>query len=154
MVDIKHILERNKLSENSVYLLELIPLIEMIWADGNNQEQEIHLLQQFTTQHIANLSKDAEGIEVVSVDEANEFINHFMDERPDPELINNLKSLAVERMKGKGRPEVIDSVIDYCMDIAAACVNHYPYQPSERVRAEEKSLLKGLISSLHLREGI
>ena len=150
MIDVQTILERNQLPESSAYLLEIIPLIEIIWADGKNQIQEVNILKDFTVKHLSMLSKDADGLEVVSVEEANQFIDHFLQQRPNKMLIDDLKSLAIERMKQRGDKEKINSVIDYCMDIAAACVSAYPYQPSERVREEEKVLIREIIISLEL----
>lgn len=154
MYRIQSIIDRNKLPVSSVYLLELLPLIEMIWADGKNQAHEVNILQQFTIKHLANLSEEAEGLEVVSVDEANKFIDHFLSTRPSSQLIADLKSLAVERMRERGDREKNKLVIDYCMDIAAACVSQYPYQASERIREEEKALLRDIIVALQLPERV
>ena len=154
MIDVQTILERNQLPASSVYLLELIPLIEVIWADGKNQIQEINILNDFTVKHLSSLSKDADGLEVVSVEEANQFIDNFLQQRPSQRLIDDLKLLSIERIKQRGDQQKISSVIDCCMDIAAACVSAYPYQPSERVREEEKLLIREIIISLELTDCI
>ena len=150
MTDIQKILEDYNLPANTVYLIELIPLIEMIWADGKNQSHEINTLNRFAIEHIANLSKDANGLEVVSIEDANTFIDYFLSHRPDAELLSELKSLALNRMKQQGDTEKMESLIDYCIDIAAVCVDRYPYHPSERVRKEEKALLKLIIREFSL----
>ena len=152
MYSIQTIIENNNLPASSIYLLELVPLIEMIWADGKNQTHEVNILQQFTIKHLANLSEEAEGLEVVSVDEANLFIDHLLSERPSKQLMADLKGLAIERMRQRGDPVKNKLVIDYCMDIAAACVSQYPYQPNDRIREEEKLLLREVIVALHLPE--
>ena len=154
MDNVQEILSRNNLSSGCVYLLELIPLIEMIWADGKTQSQEITILQQFTVKHLSRLSKEAEGMEVVSVDEANKFIDRFLLHRPEPQLIADLKDLAVRRMQKKGDKEKNQLVIEHCIDIAAACVFEYPYHPSERIRKEEKNLIKDIIVALQLPDRI
>lgn len=150
MNQIQKLLDRNNLPHNSVYLLELIPLIEMIWADGKNQEKEVTFLLDFTVKHLANLSKDADGMEVVSVEEANAFIDHFMKQRPSKQLLSDLKSLSIERIKQENNRDKCQKIVDYCMDIAGACVVEYPYHPSERIRTEEKELIREIVTELGL----
>jgi hypothetical protein len=148
MKPIQTILERHKLNSKTVYLLELIPLIEMIWADGKNQEKEISILQDFTIRHLANLSNAADGLEVISVEEANSFIDYFMKQRPSDELLADLKGLAVQKLAAELSSNSRDMIIEYCMDIAAACVTEYPYSSSERVQAQEKAIITDLIQTL------
>jgi hypothetical protein len=148
MKPIQTILERHKLPSKTVYLLELIPLIEMIWADGKNQQKEISILQDFTIRHLANLSNAAEGLEVISVEEANSFIDYFMKERPSDELLADLKGLAMQKLEAELSSNSREMIIEYCMDIAAACVTEYPYSSSERVQAQEKAIITDLIQTL------
>jgi hypothetical protein len=148
MKPIQTILERHKLPSKTVYLLELIPLIEMIWADGKNQQKEISILQDFTIRHLANLSNAAEGLEVISVKEANSFIDYFMKQRPSDELLADLKGLAMQKLEAELSSNSREMIIEYCMDIAAACVTEYPYSSSERVQAQEKAIITDLIQTL------
>lgn len=148
MNPVQTILQRHQLHPKTVYLLELIPLIEIIWADGMNQEQEISILQDFTVRHLANLSHAADGLEVISVEEANSFIDHFMSQRPSKELLSDLKGLAMEKLEANLSSTTRDQIIAYCMDIAAACVTEYPYSASERVQAQEKAIIAELIKTL------
>ena len=152
MITAQHILQRHNLPANNLYLLELIPLIEMIWVDGKNQHQEILILQEFTVKHLAMLSRDAGGLEVISVAEANRFVDFFLTHRPDPSLLAELKELAFERLQARGDKQHNQSIIAHCMDIAAACVLEYPYHASERIRIEEKALLQAIIAALDLPE--
>jgi hypothetical protein len=148
MKPIQTILQKHKLHSKTVYLLELIPLIEMIWADGKNQQKEISILQDFTIRHLANLSNAAEGLEVISVEEANSFIDYFMKERPSDELLADLKGLAMQKLEAELSSNSREMIIEYCMDIAAACVTEYPYSSSERVQAQEKAAISELIQTL------
>jgi hypothetical protein len=56
------------------YFLDLIPLIEIIWADGENQPGELRILYNFLIEHIAFLDRIA-GIQAVSIEDANAFLN-------------------------------------------------------------------------------
>jgi hypothetical protein len=152
MITVKRILQRHNLPANSFYLLELIPLIEMIWADGKNQHQEILILQHFTVKHLSRLSRDAARLEVISVEDANRFIDFFLANRPDPQLLADLKELTIEHMQARANAEHNQSIIAHCMDIAAACVSEYPYRADERIRAEEKDLLQAIVAALEIPE--
>jgi hypothetical protein len=42
------------------------------------------------------------------------------------------------------------AIIDYCMDIAAACVKNYPYKFDERIVKQEKDLLTEIVNNLSI----
>ena len=39
-----------------VYLIDLIPLVEMIWADGSAQQSEVAIFETYLEQHIARIN--------------------------------------------------------------------------------------------------
>ena len=43
-----------------------------------------------------------------------------------------------------------EAIIDYCMDIAAACVASYPYSFNERIMQKEKELIKEIATALKI----
>ena len=133
------------LKEADFYFLNLIPLIEVIWADGQNQEPELALLYKFTTEHIANLDRTA-GMPFISVDDANDFLDRFAHQKPPAALLNRLRTLAVEIVP-KQKLDDQQSIMDYCMDIAAACTTRYPYALQERITEDEKALLNQLFEA-------
>ena len=149
MTQIQNIIEKYQLPHNSFYLLELIPLIEMIWADGKAQHEEILILQDYTVRLLANLSQEADGMEVLSVDEANQFIDRFMKTRPSKEFLEDLKDLTKDSPAHHDHKEKMENMLSYCIDIAAACVIEYPFQTSERVTKDEKVIIKELIQALN-----
>lgn len=142
------------LRECDLLLLELIPLIEVIWADGENQEAELKLLYRFTIEHLARMSRDADGEELVTVDQVNSFLDRFAHQPPDPELLKRLRAVAVEHLDRRSESTEAArerrSIMDYCLDIAAACTTHYPYGSHDRVMAAEKLLLRDLMSELRI----
>ena len=154
MNEVNLILEQHGLQRNTVYLLELIPLIDMIWSDGKNQAEEVAILQRFAAQHLAKLNRHAAGLEVVSVEECNAFIDRFMSVRPSPALLADLKRVALQRLVERGDQTTIDTVIHHCLDIAAACVHEYPYSLGGRIMADEKKLLLELFSELQLSQPV
>lgn len=128
-----------KLKPSDYYFLDLIPLIEMIWADGENQPAELALLYQFTIEHIAHLDRAA-GIPLISTDDANDFLERFAHQRPPQRLLDALNELVVGSSLSAD-PERSRSILKYCMDIAAACTTHYPYALRGRIIDSEKALL-------------
>lgn len=133
------------LKEADFYFLNLIPLIEVMWADGQNQEPELALLYKFTTEHIANLDRTA-GMPIISVEDANDFLDRFAHQKPPSALLQRLRALAVEIVP-RQRPDHQQTIMDYCMDIAAACTTRYPYALQERITESEKSLLNQLFEA-------
>ena len=127
------------LKDSDFYFLDLIPLICMIWADGDNQDPELQILYHFVIKHIAYLDKEA-GIHVVSTDDATDFLDRFAHSKPSSRLLDELRSIAVDSDR-KTFEAVKKTVFDYCLDIAAACVTQYPYDIRGRILDSEKELL-------------
>lgn len=152
MTNIEEYLIKFGLKESDVHLLELIPLIEMIWADGTNQEAEINLLCRFTVEHLSRISRENPEAALPTEESANNFIRRFCAERPDPAMLKELRQLCIKKL-AHDVPEPLSSnskgeILNYCMDVAAACVEAYPYKFNERIVEQEKILLRTLFQSL------
>ncbi len=151
-MDISRYLDKYDLKDAHIYLLELIPVIEMIWADGKNQEKELKILYQFTVEHLCRISKNSEGVEVVAQEDIYSFVDRFTRAQPSQEMLSDLRQLCIEKLAAKPedqRKETTGHILSYCMDIAAACVNTYPYKFNERIVEQEKKLLIELIAALN-----
>ena len=64
-----------------VYFIDYIPLIEMIWADGEPQQGEIDIFYDFLEKHVAHLNKMA-GYSAFRLEEAAQFVSGLLKERP------------------------------------------------------------------------
>jgi hypothetical protein len=148
------IVENYDLVPCHIYLLDLIPLIEMIWADGKTQGSEISLLYEYVTRHLVELGDAAGGEEVVGIDEVNAFLDRFLSVRPDPAMLEKLRQLALtlnqQHSNPQKRAERRNTLLNFSLDIAAAAVNEYPYDRHERIMEAEKRLLIELMAALHL----
>lgn len=142
----------HQLDSEHAYLLNLIPIIEIMWADGRLQNAEISLLYEYTTQWLSILAADADGDSVVSTEQANAFITRFTQARPEPKLLASLKELSHQFMQAAPETMLSDGrgqqLIDFCLDISAAAVSKYPYERRSRITADGKVLIVGLIQRL------
>jgi hypothetical protein len=150
----KEALRRLKLHEIAgpqVYLIDIIPLIEMIWADGKAQESEIEILEDFLRKHVERINALADH-EVLTLENARDFILRFLRRRPDPELLSTLRSLVAPVRLSTSDPErnaaIRDSLLAACLDIAASAVVEYPYGLGERFGPAEKRCFFEILESL------
>jgi len=133
-----------------VYLIDCIPLLEMVWADGNVQREELGLLDAFMRRHVRNVN-ELVGEEVLSFDQAQSFLVRFLDQRPDPGLLSLLRGLVVQigplSSEGVMSEQRRRNIVDFCLDIGAACVAEYPHGDHERFCREEKLLLESILNT-------
>ena len=134
-----------------VYLIDLIPLIEIMWADGQTQKGEIAVLENYIEQHVHQVNKEA-GCCVLSFQTAKAFAEQFIKERPSPDLMETLRSfIKPVRLSGTDREsneKLRSSLLSACMDIASSSVTHYPYNFEERFNREEKMCFFSILESL------
>ena len=136
------------LKDADFYFLDLIPLIKVIWADGHNQKAELKILYKLVIAHIAYLDQQS-GVRSVTIEQANDFLDRFAHHKPSGELLNELQAISAMSSKSKDQSRQL-TILEYCMDIAAACTTKYPYDMHERVTQEEKVLLQKLFKELDL----
>ncbi|BCX89235.1 hypothetical protein MIN45_P1605 [Methylomarinovum tepidoasis] len=142
------------LQDSDLYFLDLIPLVEMIWADGCNQEGELQILEDFARRHMTELNRIL-GYPMVTERHLNRFLDRFARRRPSPRLLAALRDIACERLRQRSAPadeERIEAILECCLDIAAACVTRYPYGLQERIMEGERRLLMQLFDRLRGRE--
>ena len=137
---------------SAVYLLDLIPLIEMAWADGVCRPAEANLVYEFARLRVNQLAAEAGGQAVVSNAEADAFLEQWLAKPPRPGALAAIRQLAGCVMFDHSDPAVNEArrriILEYCLDIGAASVGRYPYGPHERFTPEEKTLLLELTDSL------
>jgi len=132
------------------FLLELVPLIEMIWADGKNQEPELRLLYDFAIRHVAALDRLTNGEVAVTAEQVNDFLDRFAHAPPPPGFLNALRELDYGELLTDPHERIHEeeSILRYCVDIAAAAVCEYPFGLRERVLESEKVLLEALFATI------
>ena len=124
-----------------IYFIDYIPLIEMIWADGEIQHAEMDIFYDFLEKHVAHLNKMA-GYNAFELEDAVQFVSGFFKERPSPEILKSLRQLAARSGLFQGdsqkRASFEKSLLAVCLDIGASCVKEYPYGLHERFNYDEK----------------
>ncbi len=141
------------LEEYEIYLIDLFPLIEMIWMDGEAQQCETTLATKYCLNRIAELESQSNGESPLTIEQANTFLDKYLSNRPDPELLKTIRTYVKPIHLAHSDPVINDerkqNILNYCIDIAAAAVHKYPYDMHERFIREEKQLLKEIIESLY-----
>ena len=125
----------------NLYFIDYIPLIEMIWADGQTQKGELEILYEFLEDHVAHLNKMADYT-AFTLEEAVEFVSGFLKDRPSPQMLKTLRNLAActDLCSANKRDKVPfnKSLLALCIDVAASCTTEYPYGLHDRFDAAEK----------------
>lgn len=145
------ILRRHGISGADVYLIDLVPLIEMVWADGKAQPSEVSIFEDFLRRHVTTLNRSV-GHTMLTMEAARAFVRRFLTERPCPDLLRELRSLvAAVRLSGSDADHneaLRSSLLAACIDIAASSVIDYPYGYDERFDAGEKHSFFEILESL------
>lgn len=143
-------LERDhELPSDTIYLLHLAPLIEMLWADGKSQSAERALVHDYAMRLQRTWASEA-GEDILSDQVIHLFLSRFLHRDDDIATLKSLRQLLLA-LHARPQPQAVlslETVLDYCMDIAACAVTHYPYGPHERVNTAEKTLLRELVQQL------
>ena len=125
----------------NVYFIDYIPMIEMIWADGQPQQGEIDIFYDFLERHVNHLNMMA-GYNAFKLEEAVQFVSRMLKERPDPEMLKTLRKLAAQaglfQQDTEKRAQFEKSLLAICLDIGASSVTKYPYGLHERFNSDEK----------------
>lgn len=144
-------LERHGIRGAHAYLIDVLPLIEMMWADGIVQGVERDLLDKFLRQHVDNLNVLV-GYNAIHYDDAASFVERFLAERPSAEMLGVLRKLIppvrfsssdVKRNTAQRR-----AIVRWCLDIGASCVTEYPYGDHDRFSEAEKACFEAIVASL------
>jgi hypothetical protein len=135
----------------NVYLIDLIPLIEMIWADGEVQQAELGHLETFVRRHVERINAMANQ-QLLTYAAAYQFLSGYLEERPDPELMKTLRSFVQPVRLATSDPNYNDDtrrcLLSACVDIAASASIESPLETGESFDADEKRTYFEIIESL------
>ncbi|MBA3457144.1 MAG: hypothetical protein H0T42_28935 [Deltaproteobacteria bacterium] len=144
-------LDRHGIRGAHTYLIDVLPLIEMMWADGIVQTVERDLLEKFLRNHVDNLNALV-GYSAIHYDDSASFVERFLSERPSAEMLGVLRKLiptvGLRSTDVKRNTQQRRAIVRWCLDIGAACVTDYPYGDHDRFSEAEKACFEEIVASL------
>lgn len=123
--------------------IELVPLVEMIWADERCQEGELAVLDHYISRLVNRLNEFNPSVRF-TIEDAEDFAMRFIEERPSRELLRVLRDLALELAEDLSK----EILLQACLDIAASSVCSYPYEVDERFNPAEKRTFFEILKSI------
>lgn len=136
---------------SEVYLIDIIPILEMIWADGRAQDSEVAILDDYLRRHVDHVKRLA-GYAVLTIETARKFVMRFLRKRPAPELLRTLRGFIGPVRLGSSdsaeNEEIQDSLLAACLDIASSAVTQYPYGLHDRFNEDEKRCFFEILETL------
>ncbi len=144
-------LDRYGIKGARVYLIDIIPLIEMVWADGLAQESEVQILDDYLLKHVADINNLAKS-NILTMDIARDFVAAFLHKRPEPELLSTLRSfIAPVRFSTSDKvlsDAVRKSLLAACIDIASSAKIDSPYEFQKQFNLAEKRCFFEIMESM------
>jgi len=130
------------ISGKDVYFVDYIPLIEMMWADGQIQQREKDIFYEFIEKHVAYLNKFA-SYKAFELEAAVQFTSRFLKNRPSPEILKTLRTIAADSILFQENPRQREQfekcLLAVCLDLGAACgETDSPHGFKDRFSVDEK----------------
>ncbi|MGB1949736.1 MAG: hypothetical protein ACPHQ9_03105 [Marinobacter sp.] len=149
------LLSQHNLPQSFLYLAPVLPIVQVMWADGRNQMPERAKLHFIIQNHRETLSELAGGVEIVSASDIELFDQTFIAQRPDPQILDAFIDLASELMasremaSGSEDSESLfrsDRLFHACLEIAATCPARQDSSLgdlfAQRIAQEERRLIE------------
>ncbi|BBO80932.1 hypothetical protein DSCO28_14980 [Desulfosarcina ovata subsp. sediminis] len=138
------------IENEKIYLIDLVPLIEMIWADGKIQPGELVILKCWLHKHVEHINHIA-GYKIIRLSDAMQFAQRFLTCQPKPGLLKKIRHcIGPVRMHTPGRVydrKLLKNILFACLDIASSSVREYPYKISGRFSQSEKNLFLDILAT-------
>jgi hypothetical protein len=151
-------LSRYGIEGKRVYLIDLIPLIEMIWAGGQAQAEKIDFLYNFIKPHISHINRLA-GYEALSVADAINFTAPYLASRPNMAHLKKLRECIIPLRFGEVRSDYGDMVerwiVSACRNILSTTLTRYPHELRKKCCSEEGGMFLDILetfSAYHYKE--
>jgi hypothetical protein len=129
------------IKEPYTYLIDIVPLIEMIWADGEAHESEPAILDECLRKRVQQINGMA-GYAAIDFQGAQVFAYRVIRQKPLPEFLRTLRSLVGPVILSSSDSRYVEPLtklmFEACIDIAANAVRKYPYGLHDRFDSDEK----------------
>lgn len=142
------------ISHDMVYLIDLVILAQMAWADGSVQDAECALLYDYLNRHITHINRLA-GYQLINPQAARDFVHQLAVNKPSKHMLETIHQVLPALYEHKNIEEAEQKkkeILDACLDIASSSVINYPYGLRERFSEEEKACYHQLVELLCRKE--
>jgi hypothetical protein len=135
-----------------VHLLDAIPLLEVVWADGALGEEELRAVEAFVERHIAHLNALPGGPRLQPED-GQRFLARFTQRRPAPGLLRALRAL-VPRVILAAAADPAEAarrratIIRACVGAALASSPEATHAGLDALGPDEEACLRDILSEL------
>lgn len=148
-------LQKYGIQDEQVYLIDFVPLIEMIWADDMIREEGTELLNELVGKYVDRINR-LSGDTLINLKTAKAFVSKFLRQRPDPELLISLRSLISPSRFLSLDPAIGDAVQDSLlsanMDFSASGEDEILYALEESEDIIEKPGFFEILNRLELQK--
>lgn len=132
--------------------LWLLPIIEVMWADGRCQQEEVETFFRAVDRFVRLAGRDAPEI---TRERARRFFRPFLDSsvgsNPHKRAeLNRLSQFIIEELVAPALPDKRAHLFDICVEVAAAVQAVEADRTGRRISVEEERLLKDLLRELRL----
>lgn len=154
------LLSQNDLPLSFIYLAPVLPIVQIMWADGKNQIPERAKLHLAIQSHCQALSELAGDLQVISPADVELFDQTFIASEPDMETLQAFTDEATELLRKKSDSVIEengslyhrDRLFHACLEIAATCStgmsNNIGEMFSQRIVEEERRFIEQVFKLL------
>lgn len=133
-----------------VYLMDLIPLIEMIWAGGQLQPEKIDFLDHCIKQHLRHINQMA-GYLVLSMADATRFTAPYLASHPNMANLKKIRECIMPVRLGEIRNEYGDTIMrrimSACLNLLSISLEQFPHDLQNKYCAEERGMYLDILDS-------
>jgi hypothetical protein len=133
-----------------VYLIDLIPLIEMIRAGGQLQSEKIDYLDHYTKQHLRHINQMA-GYLLLSMADATQFTAPYLIAHPDMTHLKKIRECITPVRLGETRNDygdlIMRRILSACLDLLSISLAQYPDELRGEYCSEERSMYLDILES-------
>jgi hypothetical protein len=136
----------------SFQFLWLVPVVEMLWADGRCQREEVRVLLHYADRFVNLASREVPGI-------TRERVRQFLRPLLDPSVGRNprkraeltrLSDFILQERVAPAHRDRRKHLFDICVEVAAAANADEPERLDRRISVREERLLSQLLKELQL----
>jgi hypothetical protein len=141
-----------ELNSFNFQLLWLIPIVEVMWADGRCQREEAEVLFHCVDRFVKLVGRDAPEI---TSERARRFFQPFLDasvgrnSRKRAEL-TRLSDYIIQELVAPAHRDKRTHLFDICVEVATSARADQPERAGRRISSEEERLLADLLRELGL----